>query len=127
MDRTKPSKADDLTHAFQQVSDHDVQAKVFETLSASGAPGAARDLDMIMDLPVTMTVELGRVKLSIGELLSVHSGAILTLNAKAGDPLDIRVNGCLVARGEIVVTHGNYGIRLTEIVTPSERLNQLRH
>ena len=98
----------------------------FEPLETSGQPVPERDFGMVLDLPLDMTVELGRVKMPIGELLSTHPGAVLTLDIKAGDPLRIMVNGRLVAKGDIVVADEQYGIRLTEIVTPSERLRNLR-
>lgn len=127
MDNFKHGKADDLTGAFQPVPETAPRSMAFDQLAASGKPGPERDMEMVLDLPLNMTVELGRVKLPIGELLSVHPGAVLELDMKAGDPLNIMVNGCLVARGDIVIFNEKYGIRLTEIVTPSERLRNLRH
>ena len=127
MEKSKYSKADDLTGAFQQVPEAATRAMTFDQLTDSGKPGPLRDLDMVLDLPLNMSVELGRVRLPIGQLLSLHSGAVIELDVKAGDPLNIMVNGCLVARGDIVIVNDKYGIRLTEIVTPSERLRNLRH
>lgn len=127
MEKSNHSKADDLTGAFQQVTETSAHSVVFDQLTATGKPRPQRDLDMVLDLPLNMTVELGRVKLPIGDLLSLHPGAVLELNMKAGDSLNIMVNGCLVARGDIVILNEKYGIRLTEIVTPSERLRNLRH
>jgi len=123
----KPNKADDLTLAFEIVNDQQpARSMPFESLETSGQPVPERDIGMVLDLPLDMTVELGRVRLPIGELLSTHPGAVLTLDIKAGDPLNIMVNGCLVAKGDIVVADEKYGIRLTEIVTQSERLRNLR-
>lgn len=127
MEKSKYSKADDLTGAFQQVPEAVARAMAFDQLTDSAKPGPLRDLDMVLDLPLNMSVELGRVKLPIGQLLSLHAGAVIELDVKAGDPLNIMVNGCLVARGDIVIVNDKYGIRLTEIVTPSERLRNLRH
>jgi flagellar motor switch protein FliN len=127
MQRNKPNKADDLTLAFELVNEPpSARAMSFEALEPSGQPITDRDFSLVLDLPLDMTVELGRVKLSVGELLSTHPGAVLGLDMKAGDPLHIMVNGCLVAKGEIVVSDEKYGIRLTEIVTQSERLRHIR-
>jgi flagellar motor switch protein FliN/FliY len=79
---------------------------------------------MIMDLPVKVMVELGRTKMSIGELLALHKGSVIELNVHAGDPLDLVVNGCLIAQGEVVIVNERYGIRLTDIISPSERLRK---
>jgi flagellar motor switch protein FliN/FliY len=79
---------------------------------------------MIMDLPVKVMVELGRTKMSIGELLALHKGSVIELNVHAGDPLDLVVNGCLIAQGEVVIVNDRYGIRLTDIISPSERLRK---
>jgi flagellar motor switch protein FliN/FliY len=128
MQRSKPHKVDDLTHAFEWVNEPpSARAMAYESLEPTGQPVSGRDLGMVLDLPLDMTVELGRTKLSVGELLSTHPGAVLSLDIKAGDPLNIMVNGCLVAKGEIVVSDEKYGIRLTEIVTRSERLRNLRN
>jgi flagellar motor switch protein FliN/FliY len=69
-------------------------------------------------------VELGRTKMSIGELLALHKGSVIELNVHAGDPLDLVVNGCLIAQGEVVIVNDRYGIRLTDIISPSERLRK---
>jgi len=79
---------------------------------------------MIMDLPVKVMVELGRTKMSIGELLALHKGSVIELNVHAGDPLDLVVNGCLIAQGEVVIVNDRYGIRLTDIISPSERIRK---
>jgi flagellar motor switch protein FliN/FliY len=126
MEPSKPLKADDLTLAFERVHEPSLRSMPFEPLETSGQPVPERDFGMVLDLPLDMTVELGRIKIPVGELLSTHPGAVLTLDIKAGDPLKIMVNGCLVARGDIVVKDEKYGIRLTEIISPSERLRNLR-
>jgi len=79
-----------------------------------------------MDIPVQMTVELGRTRMPIRNLLQLAQGSVVELNELAGEPLDVFVNGCLVAQGEVVVVNEKFGIRLTDIVTPSERLKKLR-
>ncbi len=87
--------------------------------------GSANDIEMVMDVPVQLTVEIGRVRMSIRELLTLGPGAVVELDAQAGQPLDVLINGCLVAQGDVVVANDVYAIRLTEIVTPAERMRRL--
>ena len=96
-----------------------------ESAGASCAGPGIRDFDLVMDVPVQVTVALGRAKMPIRDLLSLTQGSIIELDIHAGEPLDIMVNGCLVAQGEVVVVNEHYGIRLTDIVTPTERLRKL--
>ncbi|ALM83181.1 flagellar motor switch protein FliN [Bordetella sp. N] len=97
---------------------------VFKPLSGSGEK-ATTDIDLIMDVPVQMTVELGRTRLTIKNLLQLGQGSVVELDGLAGEPMDIFVNGYLIAQGEVVVVDDKYGIRLTDIITPSERINRL--
>ena len=100
-------------------------AKVFEQFSA-GAPGAQRtDLDMILDIPVQLEVQLGRTKIAIRSLLQLAQGSVVELDGMAGEPMDVLVNGCLIAQGEVVVVNEKFGIRLTDVITPSERIRKL--
>lgn len=97
----------------------------------SAAPGTERplsnvNLDMILDVSVTVSIEVGRARMSINDLLKLSQGAIIELDRMAGEPLDVLVNGTLVARGEIVVVKEKFGIMLTEVVSPEERLRRLR-
>ena len=103
-------------------------AAVFGNISADSGPPpeSARNLELVMDIPVQMTVELGRTRMPIRNLLQLAQGSVVELNELAGEPLDVFVNGCLVAQGEVVVVNEKFGIRLTDIVTPSERLKKLR-
>ena len=87
--------------------------------------GNAR-LELLLDIPLNISVELGRNKMSIQELLQLSPGAAIELDKSAGDPLDIMVNGRLVARGEAVVVNDKFGVRITDIVSPSERIARLR-
>lgn len=84
-----------------------------------------QDFDMILDIPVQLAVELGRSKISIRNLLQLAHGSVVELNAAAGEPLDVLVNGTLIAQGEVVVVNDKFGIRLTDIVTPTERMRKL--
>ena len=121
-----PTPADDLTRWLKNAPASDgVQKATFDNLEASeSADASIRDVGMIMDLPVKVMVELGRTRMSIGELLALHKGSVIELNVHAGDPLDLVVNGCLIAQGEVVIVNDRYGIRLTDIISPSERLRK---
>ncbi len=103
-------------------------ATVFSNISADPGLDAetARNLDMVMDIPIQLTVELGHTKMPIRTLLQLAQGSVVELNELAGEPLDVFVNGCLVAQGEVVVVNEKFGIRLTDIITPSERLKKIR-
>lgn len=92
----------------------------------SGAPRRDANLDMILDIPVTLSMELGRTRLSVRELLQLTQGSVVRLDRPAGEPLDILVNGCLIARGEVVVVNERFGVRITEISSPEERVKRLR-
>ena len=84
------------------------------------------DLDFILDIPLTLTVELGRSKMLISELLQLGQGSVLELSKLAGEPMDVFINQRLIARGEVVVVNEKFGVRLTDIVSPAERVNRLR-
>lgn len=99
---------------------------VFKPLAGT-ATGAGTDIDLIMDVPVQLTVELGRTRLTIKNLLQLGQGSVVELDGLAGEPMDIFVNGYLIAQGEVVVVEEKYGIRLTDIITPSERINRLNN
>lgn len=100
--------------AFQQVSE-----------SGGGTGDAHPSIDVILDVPVTLSLEVGRAQMSVGHLLRLSQGSVVELDRGAGEPLDVLVNGALVAHGEIVVINDKFGIRLTDIVTPSERMRRL--
>jgi len=99
---------------------------VFEKFDASGARGHTRnDIELVLDIPVQLTVELGRTKLPIRNLLQLAQGSVVELDGLAGEPMDVLVNGCLIAQGEVVVVNEKFGIRLTDVFTPSERMKRL--
>jgi flagellar motor switch protein FliN/FliY len=98
----------------------------FDQLSPSGISGGApNNIDMILDIPVNLTVELGRTKLAIRSLLQLAQGSVVELDGLAGEPMDVLVNGCLIAQGEVVVVNDKFGIRLTDIISPTERIRRL--
>jgi flagellar motor switch protein FliN/FliY len=126
--------ADDWASAMAEQGDAEEattmspSATVFNNISADAGLDAetAKNLDMVMDIPIQLTVELGHTKMPIRTLLQLAQGSVVELNELAGEPLDVFVNGCLVAQGEVVVVNEKFGIRLTDIITPSERLKKIR-
>ncbi|WP_192458706.1 flagellar motor switch protein FliN [Musicola keenii] len=132
-DTKKPSEekdsVDDLwADAFneQQTAEKAGSAEgIFKTLDVDAASGTAQDIDLILDIPVKLTVELGRTKMTIKELLRLSQGSVVALDGLAGEPLDILINGYLIAQGEVVVVADKYGVRITDIITPSERMRRL--
>ena len=95
----------------------------FPGFGGSGADAVTmRPIDLIMDIPLEVTVELGRIRMLIKDVLDLASGSIVELDRVAGEPVDLLVNGRLVAKGEVVVIEDNFGIRITEIVSPAERV-----
>ncbi|MFZ5614502.1 MAG: flagellar motor switch protein FliN [Pseudomonadota bacterium] len=99
----------------------------FQSLQPDGVGAAGpANLDLILDIPVTLAVELGRTKIQIRNLLQLAQGSVVELDRLAGEPMDVLVNGCLVAQGEVVVVNDKFGIRLTDIVSPVERVKKLR-
>ena len=90
---------------------------------ASGAP--VQDIQMVLDIPVQLSVELGRTRVPIKYILQLAQGSIVELDALAGEPMDVLINGYLIAQGEVVVVNDKFGIRLTDSVTPSERMRRV--
>ena len=102
-------------------------SQLFEELGDGSKPRSLNDYDMILDIPVQITVELGRTKITIRNLLQLAHGSVVELDGLAGEPMDVLVNGTLIAQGEVVVVNDKFGIRLTDIITPAERMRKLRH
>ena len=90
--------------------------------------GANRELnlDVVLDIPVTLSMEVGRSRISIRNLLQLNQGSVVELERATGEPLDIYVNGTLIAHGEVVVVNDKFGIRLTDVISPAERIRQLK-
>jgi flagellar motor switch protein FliN/FliY len=91
----------------------------------SGSPSDV-NLDVILDVPVTLSMEVGRTRIPIRNLLQLNQGSVVELDRAAGEPLDVFVNGTLVAHGEVVVVNEKFGIRLTDVISPSERIRKLK-
>jgi flagellar motor switch protein FliN/FliY len=122
LSETKPETASEVSNPLESVS-----AASFTNFNATppGSIGAGNDLNMILDIPVQLTVELGRTRIPIKHILQLAQGSVVELEALAGEPMDVLVNGYLIAQGEVVVVNDKFGIRLTDIVTPSERMRRL--
>ncbi|AKK67866.1 MULTISPECIES: flagellar motor switch protein FliN [Xanthomonas translucens group] len=92
----------------------------------AGSDGGELNLDMILDVPVTLSLEVGRNRIPIRNLLQLNQGSVVELERGAGEPLDVYVNGTLIAHGEVVTINDRFGVRLTDVVSPSERIRRLR-
>ena len=106
----------------------DVAQAELETLEDTGTHSEGDDeinLDVILDVPVTVSMEIGHTKMNIRNLLQLNQGSVVELDRLAGEPLDVLVNGTLIAHGEVVVVNEKFGIRLTDIISPSERVRKL--
>jgi flagellar motor switch protein FliN len=102
------------------------QAQVFSEFTPKNKLNETQnDIDFILDIPVQLTVELGRTKIAIKNLLQLAQGSVVELDGMAGEPMDVLVNGCLIAQGEVVVVNDKFGIRLTDIITPAERIRKI--
>ncbi|MBU3599764.1 flagellar motor switch protein FliN [Polynucleobacter sp. 30F-ANTBAC] len=125
MDNKNTLGGDDIATALTG-NEAAVRRANFDNLDGSSANAmSGNDIDLVMDVPVQVTVELGRAKMQIRNLLALTYGSVIELDILAGEPLEVVVNGCLVAQGEVVIVNDRYGIRLTDIVTPAERLRKI--
>lgn len=98
-----------------------------QNLQDDSTPGSEDlNLDVILDVPVTVSMEIGQTKISIRNLLQLNQGSVIELDRLAGEPLDVLVNGTLIAHGEVVVVNEKFGIRLTDVISPVERVKKLR-
>lgn len=124
MSKEEQSMADEWAAAMEEEKDASAEAS-----SASGAasqkPGSP-DLDVILDIPVRISMEVGSTAITIRNLLQLNQGSVIELDRLAGEPLDVLVNGTLIAHGEVVVVNDKFGIRMTDVISPSERIKKLR-
>ena len=116
---------DDAYGVGVQTTVDSVAPAKFANFSSDSGAVAGNDINMILDIPVQLTVELGRTRIPIKNILQLAQGSVVELDALAGEPMDVLVNGYLIAQGEVVVVNDKFGIRLTDVVTPSERLKRL--
>jgi flagellar motor switch protein FliN/FliY len=98
----------------------------FEELKEEKRQGTSKDIDFLLDIPLAVTVELGRARMLIKDLLQLGQGSVVELEKLAGEPMEILVNDKLIARGEVVVVNEKFGVRLTDIISPSERIQRLK-
>ncbi len=106
----------------------DMARAQFQNLKDDGTvdPEGDKNMDMILDIPVNLSVEIGRAKISIRNLLKLNQGSVVELNRLAGEPMDIFVNGTLIAHGEVVVVNDKFGVRLTDVISAAERVKKLK-
>jgi len=108
------------------VGKKEVSSVDFNEIKHNKAKKASLDIDFLMDIPLTVTVELGRGKMMISELLQLGQGSVVELTKLAGEPMEVFVNDRLIARGEVIVVNEKFGVRLTDVVSHAERLNKLK-
>ncbi|MGB1238661.1 MAG: flagellar motor switch protein FliN [Pseudomonadales bacterium] len=126
--------ADDWAAAMEEqgvgeesVDVEDELARVqLDELNDESIPLGDPKLDVILDIPVTLSMEVGSTEIAIRDLLQLSQGSVVELDRIAGEPLDVKVNGTLIAHGEVVVVNEKYGIRLTDVISPQERIKRLR-
>jgi len=122
--------ADDWAAAMSEQADEEESAKAVELdqfdSADGGAPNENPDLDVILDIPVKISMEVGGTAITIRNLLQLNQGSVVELDRFAGEPLDVLVNGTLIAHGEVVVVNDKFGIRMTDVISPAERIKKLR-
>ncbi len=119
-------EAGDEAAAAQAAQDDAVAQAELETLEDTGSRDDEEiNLDVILDVPVTVSMEIGHTRMNIRNLLQLNQGSVVELDRLAGEPLDVLVNGTLIAHGEVVVVNEKFGIRLTDIISPTERVRKL--
>lgn len=130
-DVDQDAMADDWAAAMAEQADADealAHAVSFDELKGEAikqTPGSP-DLDVILDIPVSISMEVGRTSITIRNLLQLNQGSVIELDRLAGEPLDVLVNGTLIAHGEVVVVNEKFGIRMTDVISPAERIKKLR-
>lgn len=118
--------ADALLDDIQAQTGVAAQGVELDELQDDSAPVNDPKLDVILDIPVTLTMEVGGTEIAIRNLLQLSQGSVIELDRVAGEPLDVKVNGTLIAHGEVVVVNDRYGIRLTDVISPQERIRRLK-
>ena len=127
LDEAGDTDAGGVTEPEFDAVDDDVSPAGLQTLEDDSTPGGEDfNLDVILDVPVTIAMEIGQTKISIRNLLQLNQGSVIELDRLAGEPLDVLVNGTLIAHGEVVVVNEKFGIRLTDVISPVERVRKLK-
>ena len=122
LERGRAPESPPPQEAVERASFQDLQPEA----AAAAAAAGEKNLDVILDVPVTIAMEIGRAAISIRNLLQLNQGSVVELDRLAGEPLDVMINGTLIAHGEVVVVNERFGIRLTDVVSPAERVKRLK-
>ncbi len=119
---------DDWAAAMNEQAESEASPADFQNLQADAMPASAMEenIEMILDIPVTVSVEIGRSKINIRNLLKLNQGSVVELDRLAGEPMDVIVNGTLIAHGEVVVVNEKFGVRLTDVISATERVKKLK-
>ena len=126
MDTDQQAMADEWASALEEQTGEAAASVDFDELLDESVPVSDPKLDVILDIPVTLSMEVGNTDISIRNLLQLSQGSVVELDRVAGEPLDVMGNGTLIAHGEVVVVNDRYGIRLTDVISPQERIKHLR-
>ena len=121
-------EAEGESSATEKASGEDYERAEFKDLNSGSSQLTTADanLDVILDIPVTLSMEIGRTELPIQNLLQLNQGSVVELDRMAGEPMDVLINGTLIAHGEVVVINEKFGIRLTDVISPAERVKKLK-
>ena len=127
-DIDQDAMADDWAAAMQEQADADaaVSAVELDEFDTDAKTGPNPELELILDIPVSISMEVGRTSITLRNLLQLNQGSVIELDRLAGEPLDVLVNGTLIAHGEVVVVNEKFGIRMTDVISPTERIKKLR-
>ena len=127
-DIDQDAMADDWAAAMQEQAEADaaVSAVELDEFDTEAKTGPNPELELILDIPVSISMEVGRTSITIRNLLQLNQGSVIELDRLAGEPLDVLVNGTLIAHGEVVVVNEKFGIRMTDVISPAERIKKLR-
>ncbi|EPJ51624.1 MAG: flagellar motor switch protein [Osedax symbiont Rs2] len=117
---------EEQTGAEDDTASQEAKPVDLDELNDEAIPLGDPKLDVILDIPVTLSMEVGNTEIAIRNLLQLSQGSVVELDRVAGEPLDVKVNGTLIAHGEVVVLNDKYGIRLTDVISPQERIKRLR-
>ena len=126
MDNEQQAMADEWASALEEQTGEAAASVDFDELLDESVPITDPKLDVILDIPVTLSMEVGNTDISIRNLLQLSQGSVVELDRVAGEPLDVMINGTLIVYGEVVVVNDRYGIRLTDVISPQERIKHLR-
>jgi len=133
-DNNEPVNQDEMADAWAEAMEEQATTEEQDAASSVALPNVSdeslgegnQNIDVVLDIPVTIAMEVGQTSISIRNLLQLNQGSVIELDRLAGEPLDVLVNGTLIAHGEVVVVNEKFGIRMTDVISPSERIKRLR-